>query len=290
VKGRLGETWTEGWTGRDADLPDGLEGILARACVAGRDAWPGVEIDDAQFIRHLARCTPTDRPGEALGALHTADLYLACACAAGLPSAMAAFEQRFMATVPSCLRRIAGAPALADEVMQLLRTRLLIGDGGGAPRIAQYKGRGPLGRWVGIAAQRTALSLLRGEGARASATRKALADALPVGSDPEIDYLKGRYRDEFRAAFGDAIGRLATRERVLLRLHLVDGLSHERIAAMYDVNQSTVTRWIGKARESVLEETQRLLGERLGASATEVESLVALVRSELDLSLTRLLA
>ena len=44
---------------------------------------------------------------------------------------------------------------------------------------------------------------------------------------------------------------------LLLKLTIVSGLSHEQLANIYSVNQSTVTRWIARARETVLEETER---------------------------------
>jgi RNA polymerase sigma-70 factor, ECF subfamily len=110
---------------------------------------------------------------------------------------------------------------------------------------------------------------------------------LPAGVDPELDYLRTSYRGEFREAFQTAIARLSERERVLLRLHLVSGLPHEQIAASYRVNQSTVSRWLAKARSALLTGMQRHLQERLNLSPSEIHSLAALVRSQLDLSLAR---
>lgn len=170
---------------------------------------------------------------------------------------------------------------------QLLRQKLFVVEAdGAAPRIAGYSGRGQLSSWVGVAAQRTGLSLLRGERKHAHVD-DALADALPVGSDPELDYLRTRYRADFRKAFQEAIASLTQRERMILRLHLVSGLSHEKIGAFYQVNQSTASRWIAKAREAIAREAERLLRERLNLNTSEFCSLAQLVGSQLDLSLSR---
>ena len=65
--------------------------------------------------------------------------------------------------------------------------------------------------------------------------------------------------------------------------------SHDEIARVYQVNQSTVTRWLSKARVSILEETRRIVCARLQVAESEFDSLAELVESQLDLSLSRLL-
>ena len=93
--------------------------------------------------------------------------------------------------------------------------------------------------------QRTALSLRRGESAHKRARDRAIADRLSVDLDPELLYLKQRYRVEFEAAFSRAVEGLTDRERAILRLHLVAGLTLDAIGVMYHVNTSTVSRWLG---------------------------------------------
>jgi len=289
----LVEAFRRAWSGPPAELPSDFESQLAAACSSGHaDGEPPSPLAPERLVAYLAeRLTATGAGPAALGRLQLADLHLACACADGNVAAHALFEERFLgvARMRACLRHIDAAPALVDEVRQLLRVRLLLGEPPVPPRITQYSGLGTLASWVGIAAQRAALNLLRGEQTRARVNREVVADALPAAGDPELDYLKARYRGEFREAIGAAVATLTARDRLLLRLHLVDQLSHERIAVMYQVHQSTVTRWIGGAREAIVRETRRALQARLRVDSADLESLVALVGSRLDLSLTRLL-
>jgi hypothetical protein len=51
------------------------------------------------------------------------------------------------------------------------------------------------------------------------ASEGRLARLVEDDSDPELDYLKALYREDFRAAFAEALGDLASRERNLLRYH-----------------------------------------------------------------------
>ena len=290
-KGGLAEAFRDSWRGSPGGLPDGLEGTLERTCASAAEAWPELEIAPDVFLRFLAERVPDDVPLlAALERVHAKDLYLACGCALGMAPALDAFERRCLGSLGGFLQQIDGGAGLADEVRQLVRSRLLVSEDGQPPRISQYEGRGSLTSWVGIAAQRVVLSLRRGERSRGRAQNAAMADAVAAGGDPELDYLKVRHRDDFRAAFSDAIGGLSARERVILKLHLVDALSHEEIAGMYQVHQSTVTRWLATARESLVKETHRLVCERLQVDTSEFDSLALLVESQLDLSLSRLLS
>jgi RNA polymerase sigma-70 factor (ECF subfamily) len=76
---------------------------------------------------------------------------------------------------------------------------------------------------------------------------------------------------------------------VLLRLHLVNGLTVEAIGKMYGVSQPTASRWLAAARATLLDDIKATLAARLGASSEELASLAGLVASRLDLSLSALL-
>ena len=89
---------------------------------------------------------------------------------------------------------------------------------------------------------------------------------------------------------GEALIALPDRDRLLLRLTTVSGLSHEQIANIYKVNQSTVTRWIARARAEVLEATERVMCDKLGVPRGEFRSLAGLLLSRIDLSVSRVLA
>jgi RNA polymerase sigma-70 factor (ECF subfamily) len=146
---------------------------------------------------------------------------------------------------------------------------------------------GALGGWVRVAAVRTALNLRRDQKpAEAEQPRMSPSEAVP---DPELDFLKMRYRGEFEAAFGDALGALDSEERNVLRLHYLDGLNIDEIGALFKVHRTTVARWLAKSREQILMGTRRRLGERLRITDSELDSLIALVQSQLDVSLRRFL-
>lgn len=272
------------------DDPRALEPLLDQIVKRAQDRWPGVDADAADFLRAVARRLPEDTPlGEALEATDTDDLYLAFACTSGNRAALLAFERAFLGDVGAYVAAVDSSPAFADEVRQALRDKLFTSQEG-EPKIAEYSGRGALGGWVRVTALRAALNLRRGAKRAAAADRRAsIETALTSELSPDLAYLKERYRDAFAEALGAAVAGLSDRDRALLRLYHVDGLSLEAMAALYRVHLSTVSRWLTCARESVAEATSSHVRDRLGVDRSEVDSIAALVMSQIDVSLTRLL-
>ncbi len=275
---------------RDSGALPELEAHLAEVLATARAAWPDLALPTDVFLRYLAERVPEQGSlMEALRGLHVADLYLACACAQGLPAAHIALDTRFLPKVDAAVARVEGPGDGVAEVRQRLRERLLSSEDGKPPRIAGYQGTGPLVAWLRAAAVRTALNSRRSARRRAHAEEEALAEGPMAGGDLELSYLRQQHRADFQVALAEALAALPTRERTVLRLHFVEGLSLERIGAMYQTHKSTVSRWLARAREDVLSDVRRRLAERLQLSSEELQSLLRVVRSQLDASISSLL-
>jgi RNA polymerase sigma-70 factor, ECF subfamily len=246
---------------------------------AGRVAWPDIDLSAARFRAYL------DERGLAGDAAHGADLYLACACADGDPAALRAFEAVFIPQVPSYLSRLRLAPAELDEVVQAVRARLFVGD---APRIRDFRGQGALGAWLRVVAVRLAIDLRRA-GAPAMQALDDHASLAAATRSPDLEVLRNRYRDHFAAAFAAALAALTSEQRTLLRLHYLDGVSMDELGRMLKVNRSTIFRRIGACVDALLLAIRDRLGEVIGVSTEELHSLVAALRSDLELSLGDLL-
>lgn len=250
---------------------------VARAIEQGRAAWPGVEVEPARLAAFLA-----DRP-----ASHLADLYLACACAAGDPAALAAFDARVLPGVAGSLRRLALPADVASEVHQRLRAHLLVGE---PPRIAEYQGRGPLLAWVRIVAVRLGLQWKRATRSDERRTEALAHEPSPPVLDPALELLRARHGPLFRSTFTAALAELTVEQRNLLQLHLLEDLSLAEIGALHRVSKSTAARWLTAAREALDTGIRRRLQAALGLPAPEVDSLIAALQSRLELSVERLLA
>lgn len=264
--------------------------LLAFALEQGRERWPELEVEAEAFVRHLARVAPDDvDPAEWLRALHAADLYLACACANGEPRALNAFDEQYLSRVPAVLASSKPASAFAEEVRQTLRVRLLVKDEQGRARIDEYAGRGPLASWIRVAILRTAISLKRTDHAHEKRRDSGPPPALSI-VDPELAIIQRKYGREFNDALRRAFAMLSAEQRTVLRLHFIDGLNLADIGRVLGASRATVGRRVLDARTTLYEATAGLLRARLGLDARELESLLSLVRSKLEISLHSALA
>jgi RNA polymerase sigma-70 factor (ECF subfamily) len=263
-----------------------LEALVAEACAA----WPEVAVSAEDFVAYVAqRLSPGEDLAGVLPGLQAADLYLACGCTRGDPAALAGFERQCMARLASYLHQPQALPAFTDEVKQAVRVRLLVPEGGGLlPRIASYRGRGPLAVWLRLAAVRLAVNLRKheGRGAASSSDVERLQSEAP---DPELEFFKTHYREELTRAVEGALAALSVTDANLLRLHFFERLPVDTLAAMNGVSGRTVQRWIAGIRERLVSETRRLLRQRCPMNDAQLDSVVGLVQSQIELSVRRLL-
>lgn len=263
----------------------------------GRAAWPGVELPRDAFAAHLRKVGGPAADGRAGQAAdtptpdeHVADLYLACACGRGNPAAIHALERDHIRHVPRFIGKISSDPVFADDVLQAVRSKLLVGDGA-PPKILEYAGRGSLGAWLRITAIRTAQTMIR----RARPERRrvepdAIADVIGDSTDGELQVLRAKLGGRVTQVFQEALRDLTPEQRNLLRLHYADGLSFERMGALFRVNRATACRWVADARRTIVDRTRGRLREELGLRESELDAVTRLLRSQLDVSMTSLFA
>ena len=215
---------------------------------------------------------------------HAADVELAQKLARGDKAALATFEREIAFEIEVGIKKVDRDRTFVDELAQEVRVKLFVGD---PPKIASYRGAGPLRAWVAIVAMRAALNAKR---AKQLPTDDVLADVVDREPDPQLRHLTTQYPAEFSEALTAAIAALSDRDRALLRLRFVAGLELAQIGKLYRVHESTVSRWIQAAVETVGEDARARLVTRLQITAATAESVARMVKSQLDLSIARLLS
>lgn len=262
---------------RDEALADALWALW----VASREAFPDVVLPGDVFMRHLAERSK-GQPGD----LRAVDLYLACACLAGDRAALAALDARVIAKLDKAVAGVDPSPDFVDELRQRVRERLLVGS---PPRLTEYAGQGSLLGWARTVAVRLALNLKRDLGRETPEDDEVLAELPLTGRDVELDFVRAQHREDFTTAFREALAALEPRERNALRLSYVDRLSIDQIGAIYGAHRATAARWLAAAREKLVDGTRARLSERLKLTASEVDSLLGALQSNLEVSLNRFL-
>jgi RNA polymerase sigma-70 factor (ECF subfamily) len=226
---------------------------------------------------------------EDVGSVRGADLCLAWSCARGDERALATFDAMHAGDIAIAHARARGDKPPLDELVQILRAKLFVGP---SPRIAAYRGVGPLRAWVRVVATRTLIEMARRTKAttpldESGVTRLGLA---APDDDPEMAYLKRRYASDVREAFEVAARALCAEDRNVLREHYVGGLGIDQIAGVHGIHRATAARRLAGAREAVLRGTRQILSERLRLSRGELESMVRMVESRLHVTIERVFA
>ncbi|QSQ18541.1 transcriptional regulator [Myxococcus landrumensis] len=241
------------------------------------------------FARHLGtQLARSEEPGLALEQLHARDLALALACVEGLTGADARLEKEVLQKLRVPLARIHPSPAFADEVLQALRSNLLMPREDAPPRLLGYAGVGSLLHWVNITAVRLALRMRKAHGDESLVEAEVLA-AHPSPGGLELSFIREDSRAHVRAAFVRAVASLDDEDRELLRLHFVERLSLERMGTLFGLHKSTLSRRLSGVQALLEKRTRRVLSERLSLREEELESLMRAIHGRLDLSLSGLL-
>ncbi len=263
---------------------DALCDVLEELWSAAQGRWPGVSIDAATWVAALAERLPPETPiVEGVRALESSDLYLVLGCVQGQRKALDGFRSVLESLRPALMR--AGAvDVVVDDLLAQLQARLLVAPEGTTPKVLQFAARARLASWLRVAAIRDFGATVKAERHDDDAELEAL---LVSGGEPELEELRMRFRGEFRAAFGEALAGLSEKDRLILRHHLIDRLSIDRIGQLYDVHRSTAARWLAGIRDQIYTRTQEEFRVRLGLAPADFQSLMALVLSQLTYSVGR---
>jgi RNA polymerase sigma-70 factor (ECF subfamily) len=269
----------------------GLDRQIQEAFAEARQVWPSVDVPLSAFAAYVSARLPSDdvEALEGLRKLHLSDLFLACGCASGLAAAIDAFRTAFFGDARGVLRGRAAQPDFVEEVQQRLLVKLLVPAAGARPRIAEYSGRGDLRHWFRVVATREALTVLRASQRERSLEGDDPSMTACSAADPELGHLRARYSGEFQTAFAEAAQKLSPEDRNLLRYHYLDQLSIDRIGAIYRIHRMTAARRLTKVRQKLVDCTRATLAERLRASDSELRSVLRLLRSDMHVSIRRVL-
>ena len=250
------------------------------------EAWPEFDLPAGEFVAFLAeRVSGEGAIDKQLQSLHCSDLYLTCACSKGDAAAIEAFDAQHGTTMAIALSAMKNLGSIEDEVRQRLHEKLFVGSASSPPRIVTYFGSGALRSWVRAATVREAISLAR-KGNREILGKDEYIASLPaLEDDPEMMHLKGLYRKVFKSAFEQAFSQLSARDRTLLRYKYCDGSTLDDVATLYRVHRATAARWFAQIREQLFSKTRELMKAELATSESELDSIMRVIQSKLDVSI-----
>jgi len=267
--------------------PARLAAWAAGAARRGREAWPELEVSAPELARLVEQRHALPGREIALDDLDAAELYLAAACARGDDLAVRRFRAHYFEGLLPHLRRMGLDNAQCDDVWQTLCERLLVARGDGPPGVVRYAGAGELGGLMRVTVTRLAINWLHD---RVRSTHDDWLDEVPSSrTDPEMQVSRQQHRAEIKQEVAAALATLPARDRMVLRLHLVERLGIDAIAGVASIHRATAARWIARAKDTLALRVRDRLLARWRVSHASFPALRTLLDSQIDLSLERLL-
>ena len=271
-----------------AAAPEALLQLARARAHQSREALGDLGVELEPFAEALAQRALSDPdPAAALDRLFADDLYLAFACGRGSRSAVQRFERDYGDEIDRAFRRMNAGTLQLSDVRQQVLEKLLVGE---RPKILDYSGQGPLRVWLRVAALRLLTNLVTRAPRETPLEDELLAAAPLATADPELEHMRQLYRAEFKQAFAAAVAALDVDDRVLLHQRFASRLSMEELAAAHDVHVNTVSRWLQRARATLETAIREDLRRRLRVSDDQLQSILRLVQSQLDVTLGKLLS
>lgn len=248
---------------------------LRQLAKAGRTRYPQVAASETAIAAILQ--------GRELDVRCADDLYLAAAAIARDDAALRLLDD-LLEDIKPALRGVVAAHEI-DELVQELRIKLVVGPDA---KLASYAGSGPLRAWLRVALLRAGLDRKR---QRKDVTLDEAAWLAVAGdeADPAIAMLSRSIGPVLRTAFEDALARLPSRDRLMLRQHLLDGLSAPELATLHGVHRVTAFRWLAGIRQRVLGDVRDRLARELAIDPGSFDSLMRRVRASVVPTVERLL-
>ena len=281
-----------------SSLPDEatLSTHLQRILDEIEEARQQYHIEEVDFLVYLAQKANQLPPPKGwidwLEHVQSDDLCLACACSHHSEVAQKVFWQTYDKTIDQVLLRFQKSHIPPDDLKQIVMEKIFVGTEDKPPKLLKYSGQGFLENWIRVTTLRTCLDCIKG-GSQQKREQLTEEDALlrlqDSDFDVELEFLKQEYRGHFKESFAKALTHLSSRERNLLRQHLVSGLNIDQIGTLYHIHRATAARRIAKARQALLDATRQELMAKLEISKNEFESIMNLIQSRLDVSMIRLL-
>jgi RNA polymerase sigma-70 factor (ECF subfamily) len=254
----------------------------------GKARWPELSVSLERFLAFASSGHGPDLEAQ-WERLHAEDLYLACACVDRVPGAADAFVHELRADLAGYVGRVTGRTDANAEITDELLVDVLVGRGEAPPKLAAYAGRGPLRAWLRMVAVRRSLNEARNDERHARSNARLFHEMVDRGQDPELAFIKREYGPAFEEAFRDAIAAIEPGHRALLRLHYGAGVPLASLGAMHGWSKPTTSRRLADARDALVAGASRVLQEKMHIGESSMESLLKLMRSGVEETLTALM-
>src|SRR5687768_16620711 len=255
-----------------------------------RQRYPTIDLSLEAFLKRVEEVvalildsgdpTSPDPWATAFATLHHEDLFLAVACSRGDRIAWEYFADDYLPQVQRfASQSCRGRPESEDLAQEIVTALLASMEPGRDSKLVGYNGKGSLSGWLRVAVAHAAFDHFRRfrkeflvdnwetQGNELQVTAEL---AIPSrGGEP----LDSRWEPVLSRLLAEDLKGLAARDRLLLSLYYLHGVSLKAIGRQFDVHEATASRWLESLRQGIRKRIERELRRQHGFRGRDLDSL-----------------
>jgi RNA polymerase sigma-70 factor, ECF subfamily len=210
---------------------------------------------------------------KALALIHYEDLFLAMGCSRQDRVAWEHLADEYIPLLRKFSTQACGDSGEAEDLAQEIIVKMLK-EGN---RMSGYNGRGSLAGWLRATVAHAAVDRFRRArrlvSLEDSLQSGAFADWMDSGEADSEEALDSRWGPIISNAVSESISRLSARDRLVLGLYYLRGISLLAIGRQFRIHEATVSRWIERLRRDIRKQLEIDLRKKHGLRADDIRSL-----------------
>ncbi len=207
--------------------------------------------------------------------IHHDDLFLALACSQGDRVAWEHFADDYVPILRHFAVQACRSASEGEDLAQEIIAKILADK----RRLAAYNGRGSLTAWLRVAVSHAAIDRFRRtrrqvslEELQESGVQVASADPGKKDEEESLD-LDARWGPVISQVTNEKMAGLSARDRLLLGLYYLRGVSLKTIGRQFGIHEATASRWLDRLRKEIRNQVERELRKKHGLRPSEIQSL-----------------
>ncbi len=231
-----------------------------------------LEVFQARVNDVLSRICSVEEQSQASTRIHYEDLFLATACSRDDRIAWEYFADDYMPIIRRFAAQACGDSVEAEDLAQEVTAKMLREKN----RLAGYNGNGSLAGWLRVAVSHAAVDRFRrrrGQVSLDELQESGMQAGLSNGTKEDGEDLDSRWGPVVSGIANETISGLPARDRLLLGLHYLRGLSLKTIGRQFGVHEATASRWLERLRREIRKRVEHELRKKYGLRTGEIQSL-----------------
>jgi RNA polymerase sigma-70 factor, ECF subfamily len=241
--------------------------------------YPAVQISFEDFQARIDEILSSEKSlsdarsrAQAFALIHHEDLFLAMGCSHQDRVAWEHFADEYAPLLRKFSTQVCGNNGDGEDLAQEITAKMLKESN----RLAGYNGRGSLGGWLRAAVAHAAVDRFR------RARRQVSLEDLPHNETPAAlmdpadeheETLDARWGPVISNAASESISNLPARDRLVLGLYYLRGVSLLVLGRQFGMHEATVSRWLDGLRRDIRKRVEVELRKKHGLRAGEIRSL-----------------